>query len=222
MAYQGSSATMSVPLPGRSAPAVRGGAEAASDDEALMLSYCAGNTRAFETLYRRHKEGLFRYLQHMCGDREAARDLFQEVWRKVIASRERYQARAQFRAFLFSVAHNCAMDHFRRRSRQPLHAAEDVEHFSEQLVTAEHQRPEAQLGEVQLLADLQRALNELPLEQRAVFILHEESGLNLEEISRMTGVAMETAKSRLRYAIGKLRRALQQHHPKLLRSSMPT
>ena len=203
-------------------PAVRKAAELASDDESLMLRYCAGDTRAFEILYRRHKEGLYRYLQHVCGDREAARDLFQDVWRKLIASRERYQARAQFRAFLFSVAHNCAMDHFRRRTRQPLHAAEDVEQFSDQLVTAEHQRPEAQIGEVQLLTDLQRALNELPLEQRAVFILHEESGLNLEEISRMTGVAMETAKSRLRYAIGKLRRALQQHHPKLLRSSMPT
>lgn len=219
MAYQGSIPAMSVPLPGQSAPAARNSAD---DDEALMLRYCAGDARAFDTLYRRHKEGLYRYLQHLCGDREAARDLFQEVWRKVIASRERYQARAQFRGFLFSVAHNCAMDHFRRRTRQPLHAAEDVEQFSEELVSAEHQRPEVQAGEVQLLADLQRALQDLPLEQRAVFMLHEESGLNLEEISRITGVAMETAKSRLRYAIGKLRRALQQHHPKLRRSSMPT
>src|SRR5687768_6886636 len=202
MAYQGSIPAMSVPLPGQSAPAAHRSAE---DDEALMLRYCAGDARAFETLYRRHKEGLYRYLQHLCGDREAARDLFQEVWRKVIASRERYQARAQFRAFLFSVAHNCAMDHFRRRMHQPLHAAEDLEQFSEELVCAEHQRPEVQVGEVQLLADLQRALQDLPLEQRAVFMLHEESGLNLEEISRVTGVAMETAKSRLRYAIGKLR-----------------
>lgn len=203
-------------------PAARAAAEPANDDEALMLRYCAGDVRAFETLYRRHKEGLYRYLQHLCGDREAARDVFQDVWRKVVASRERYQARAQFRAFLFSVAHNCAMDHFRCRTRQPLHTAEDVEQVAEELVSAEHERPEIQVGEVQLLTDLQRALNELPLEQRAVFMLHEESGLSLEEISRMTGVAMETAKSRLRYAIGKLRRALQQHHPQPLRSSTPT
>src|SRR5687768_8007379 len=201
MAYQGSIPAMPVPLASQSAR----GADAANDDETLMLRYCGGDVRAFETLYRRHKEGLYRYLQHMCGEREAARDLFQEVWRKLIASRERYQARAQFRAFLFSVAHNCAMDHFRRRTRQPLHAAEDVEQLAEELVSAEHQRPEVQVGEVQLLADLQRALQDLPLEQRAVFMLHEESGLNLEEISRVTGVAMETAKSRLRYAIGKLR-----------------
>jgi RNA polymerase sigma-70 factor, ECF subfamily len=218
MAYRGSTAAMSVPVPSQSATDAR---STTADDEALMQRYSAGDVRAFETLYRRHKEGLYRYLQHLCGDREAARDLFQEVWRKVIASRERYQPRAQFRAFLFSVAHNCAMDFFRRRTRQPLHAAEDVEQFSEELICAEDQRPEVQVGEEQLLADLQRALQELPLEQRAVFMLHEESGLNLEEIGRMTGVAMETAKSRLRYAIGKLRRALQQHHPKH-RSSMPT
>jgi len=213
---------MSVPLQGQHAPVTLASAEDTSDDEALMLRYCAGDVHAFEILYRRHKQALYRYLQHVCGDREAARDLFQDVWRKVIASRERYQARAQFRSFLFSIAHNCSMDHFRRRRRQPLHVAEDVTLLAERLPTTDYDRPDAQFGEAQLLTDLQRALQELPLEQRAVFMLHEESGLNLEEISRMTGVAMETAKSRLRYAIGKLRRALQQHHPKLVRSSMPT
>ena len=187
-----------------------------------MLRYCTGDVHAFEILYGRYKQALYRYLQHLCGDREAARDVFQEVWRRVVANRQRYQPRAQFRSFLFSIAHNCGMDHFRKRQRQPLHAAEDVSLLAEQLVDTEQQRPEARLGEAQLLADLQQALQALPLEQRAVFVLHQESGLNLEEISGMTGVAMETAKSRLRYAIGKLRRALQQHHPKLLRSGLPT
>jgi RNA polymerase sigma-70 factor (ECF subfamily) len=194
----------------------------ADDDEALMLRYCAGDVHAFEILYRRYKQVLYRYLQHLCADREAARDVFQDVWRKVIANRERYQARAQFRSFLFSIAHNCGMDYFRRRQRQPLHVAEDVTLLAEQLIDTEQERPDVQVGEAQLLADLQQALQGLPMEQRAVFMLHQESGLDLEEISRMTGVAMETAKSRLRYAIAKLRRALQQHHPKRLRSSLPT
>jgi RNA polymerase sigma-70 factor (ECF subfamily) len=62
--------------------------------------------------------------------------------------------------------------------------------------------------------DFRRALEQLPAEQRDVFVLYEESGLTLEEIGRVTGVAMETAKSRLRYAVGKLRGALEQHRPR--------
>ncbi len=69
-------------------------------------------------------------------------------------------------------------------------------------------------------SDFRRALAELPAEQRDVFVLYEESGLTLEEIGRVTGVAMETAKSRLRYAVGKLRTALRQHRPRQFEPSV--
>src|SRR5262245_2136467 len=89
-----------------------------NDDSALMLRYRDGDVRAFETLYARHKGGLYRYLQRLCRQRETVNDLFQEVWSKVIASRGRYEVRAQFTTFLFHIAHNCAMDYFRRSERQ--------------------------------------------------------------------------------------------------------
>ena len=195
-------------------------AVAITDDATLMLRYRDGDARAFELLYERHKGPLYRYLQRMCGRREVADDLFQEVWSKVIASRSRYEARAQFNTFLFRIAHNCAVDYFRRSRRPQENAAQDVDEIAEEIGAAEHERPDAALSEAQVRSDFRRALAELPPEQRDVFVLYEESGLTLEEIGRITGVAMETAKSRLRYAVGKLRTALRQHRPRQLEPSV--
>ena len=195
-------------------------AVAATDDATLMLRYRDGDARAFEILYERHKGPLYRYLQRMCGRREVADDLFQEVWSKVIASRGRYEARAQFNTFLFRIAHNCAVDHFRRSGRPHEGAAQDIDDVAEQIGGAEHEQPDAALSEAQVRQDFRRALEQLPAEQRDVFVLYEESGLTLEEIGRITGVAMETAKSRLRYAVGKLRGALKQHRPRQFEPSV--
>jgi RNA polymerase sigma-70 factor (ECF subfamily) len=211
--------------PGIAAPAgqdVAPAAAALTDDATLMLRYRAGDARAFEILYERHKGPLYRYLQRMCRSRETANDLFQEVWGKVIASRERYEVRAQFNTYLFRIAHNCAVDHFRRASRPQDRYAQDVEDVAAQIAGAVHERPDAELAHAQLQAAFRRALDQLPAEQRDVFVLYEETGLSLEEIGKVTGVAMETAKSRLRYALTKLRAALRQHEQPGLEPSMPT
>jgi len=204
-------------LDAASAPPV---AAAVPDDATLMLRYRKGDVRAFEILYDRHKGALYRYLQRLCRSPEMAHDLFQEVWSKVIASRERYEARAKFTTFLFHIAHNCAVDHFRRTGRPQEKLTQDVDALAEELSGPGHENPEEQLAESQLRADFRRALDELPAEQRDVFLLYEETGLGLEDIGRITGVAMETAKSRLRYALGKLRGALRQHQPTTVQSSV--
>jgi RNA polymerase sigma-70 factor (ECF subfamily) len=190
----------------------------APDDATLMLRYRKGDVRAFEMLYERHKGALYRYLQRLCRSPEVANDLFQEVWSKVIASRERYEVRAKFTTFLFHIAHNCAIDYFRRAGRPQEKGTQDVDALADELSGPSHESPEAALSEAQLRADFKRALDELPAEQRDVFLLYEESGLGLEDIGRITGVAMETAKSRLRYALGKLRGALRQHQSPTLSS----
>jgi RNA polymerase sigma-70 factor, ECF subfamily len=189
----------------------------AMDDTALMLRYRDGDVRAFEILYERHKAPLYRYLRRTCHSREVADDVFQEVWSKVIASRGRYEVRAQFNTFLFRIAHNCAIDHFRRAGRRQESGAPSADELAEQLGDAEHERPDAALSESELRSDFRRALDQLPPEQRDVFVLYEESGLSLEDIGKVTGVAMETAKSRLRYALTKLRGALEQHRPARLK-----
>ena len=179
------------------------------DDAALMLRYAQGDLSAFTRLYERHKGALYRYLLRQTREPAASDDLFQEVWSRVIASRERYEPRAKFSTFLFSIAHNCFIDHCRRAGTSPTARAEaldDETHAA--LVDAAHRGPERQAESAQLAARLRAALERLPAEQREVFVLHEEAGLNLEEIGELTGVGMETAKSRLRYALGKLRQSL--------------
>ncbi len=180
----------------------------ANDDGELMLRYRDGDARAFEILYARHKGALYRYLQRMCKEREVANDLFQEVWSRVIASRDRYEVRAQFTTFLFQIAHNCAIDYFRRFERQRTNQTDDVAELQDRLPGAESERPDARAAESELRAAFKQALQRLPDEQRQTFVLREESGLSLEEIGKVTGVTMETAKSRLRYALAKLRSTL--------------
>jgi RNA polymerase sigma-70 factor (ECF subfamily) len=139
----------------------------------------------------------------------AAADLFQEVWSHLIATRARYEPRAKFATFLFHIAHNCAIDFFRRdlhrRSAIPAH---DSDSFLEAEVP-EHQRPDRVAEFVEQQSALLAAVTALPQEQREAFLLREETGLSVEEIARITDVPVETAKSRLRYAVRKLKNSLQ-------------
>jgi len=177
-----------------------------------MLRYARGELQAFEMLYARHRGVLYRYLLRHLHDAEAAADLFQEVWSKVIAHRARYEPRAKFRTYLFHIAHNCCMDHHRRAAVRPQSAAIPETSLDDdpcaQLPAPERDLPEEHAARAQLAARYRLALATLPREQRDVFLLCEQSGLTLEEVAAITGVGTETAKSRLRYALAKLRRAL--------------
>jgi RNA polymerase sigma-70 factor, ECF subfamily len=176
------------------------------DDRELMLRYAQGDTRAFEALYGRHRQPLYRYLVRLSGDTATAQDLFQEVWLRVIASRNRYEPRAPFAPFLFRIAYNCCVDHGRRRrTRAEIPQSEPQEWLSRAPASTE---PDSAAANAQLRARLQAAVAALPAEQRDVFLLYEESGLSLEQIASITDVPTETAKSRLRYAVNKLRSAL--------------
>jgi RNA polymerase sigma-70 factor (ECF subfamily) len=183
--------------------------DAVSDDEdaQLMLAYARGEMRAFETLYSRHRAALYRYLVRQARDPEIANDLFQEVWSRVIVNRGRYEARAKFRTFLFTLAHNCFIDHCRRAKSRP--GGSSIEEAdAADLLTDDDARPEYELERAETSRRYRAALATLPQEQRDVYLLHEESDLSLEEIARVTGVGTETAKSRLRYAVGKLKAAM--------------
>jgi RNA polymerase sigma-70 factor (ECF subfamily) len=181
-----------------------------SDDEdaQLMLAYAGGEMRAFETLYSRHRAALYRYLVRQARDGEVANDLFQEVWSRVIANRARYEPRAKFRTFLFTLAYNCFIDHCRRTKARPAGTGIEDADAADLLPADEDGRPEAVLQRDECSQRYRAALATLPPEQRDVYLLHEESELSLEEIARVTGVGAETAKSRLRYAVGKLKAAL--------------
>ncbi len=176
------------------------------DDSSLMLRYARGDLRAFESLYRRHRGPLYRYLARHTRHTETASDLFQEVWSKVIMSRERYEPRAQFRTFLYRIAHNCFIDHCRRASVRN-ESSGVADGWESALPGPEQDRPDTRLEQAQLTTRYRAALKTLPADQRDVFLLY-QSGLSLDEIAAISAVGMETAKSRLRHAVAKLRATL--------------
>jgi RNA polymerase sigma-70 factor, ECF subfamily len=190
--------------------------ELLDEDAQLMLRYQAGDERAFELLYAKHKTGLYRYLLRKVRHVALATDLFQDVWLRVIATRGRYAPRAKFATFLFHIGHNCAIDHFRRQRSSRIEANTEMQ--IQESAAPWYERPEAVAEYDEQRAAFAAALERLPEEQREAFVLHEESGLDVAEIAQITGVGVETAKSRLRYAIGKLRRALAHSQPQAARA----
>jgi len=175
------------------------------EDSALMLRYRDGDVAAFEALYKRHNDALYRYLLRLCRRRDSAEDIFQEVWGKIIKARENYRPTAKFTTFLYRVAHNCFIDHIRRNKRHM--QTVDVEPDNQ---PDPGDSPETHTERSLARRRLHHALRHLPDEQRDVFLLHEEAGLNLDQIASVTGVNRETAKSRLRYAVNKLRAAIDE------------
>lgn len=178
---------------------------AADADALLMRRYRAGDPRAFDMLYRRHRAGLYRFIAQIAGSQADADEIFQDVWMAVIRGAHRYEPQARFITYLFAIAHKRTADRFRaqfRRPMQPLEEAEDVESGS-------HETPLAVAFNAELARALKDAIAALPVLQREAFLMQAEAGLTIEEIAEATQTARETVKSRLRYANKKLRAALE-------------
>lgn len=170
-----------------------------------MLSYAAGDPRAFETLYARHRERLYRFLAAQLRDPALADELFQDTWQRVIAAREGWRPEAAFVTWLYRIARNLLADHWRARRHRPPAPADADERVAR---VAGDDSPEMTLSEFEQRRSLALALEELPDEQREVVLLRLQQELTLEQIGEITGVGRETVKSRLRYAMDKLRARL--------------
>lgn len=185
--------------------------EAVSADETLMLAFAAGDARAFETLYDRHALPVWRFVQRSVHDSALADDLVQDVWFSLIRQAPRYEPRARFRTWLFTLAHHRLVDHWRTHKA---HASLDADSdggaaWADMLAADSGFGPVRQLQSREQAQALLDALAALPLPQREAFLLQAEGGLSLAEIAQATNVNTETAKSRLRYARERLRQALE-------------
>jgi RNA polymerase sigma-70 factor (ECF subfamily) len=181
-------------------------------DEALMCAYRDGDGTAFEVLFRRHRAPLYRYLLRQCGG-GVAEELSQDCWSKVIRARSNYTVSAKFSTWLFRIAHNRLIDHFRAHERTALASYDDAEALDTVLASVPdlpERRPDALLDRKQLGKRLLQAIARLPAPQRESFLLHVEGELSVEDIGNATGVGRETAKSRLRYALAALRTSLRE------------
>jgi RNA polymerase sigma factor (sigma-70 family) len=178
------------------------------DDAQLLRAHGAGDERAFAQLYDRYDRSCFQFIRRMLGaaHADAAEDLHQETWLAVARNAAQFDPRkASFAAWLFTIARRKVLDHLRRRRVALVGMDKDDGAMS---VRDPGPSPAQQLESRQLAQRLAAAVEALPEEQRDVFVLFADAGLSLEEIAQVTGVVQETAKSRLRYARGRLRQAL--------------
>ncbi|HET9976336.1 MAG TPA: sigma-70 family RNA polymerase sigma factor [Burkholderiaceae bacterium] len=199
------------------------------DDAALMRAYAAGDARAFERLYARHSGALYRFVRRLLG-REAGTqcdEVFQDIWLRVVRARERWSPQgATFRTWLFTLAHHRAIDVLRRSGREvSTGAADDDEAEREPWQPAPASEawrdwPAAPSSNVEDSSFWRAAgqrlldcLDGLPAVQRSAFLLHHEDGLAVDELARTLDVGFETAKSRLRYAMSKLRACMGAYLP---------
>lgn len=179
-------------------------------DEQLMRAFQQGDAAAFDTLYARYRGTLFRFLVRQAGSTATGEDLYQEVWLTLIRQRERWQESASLKTFLFRIAHSRLADHYRAQGRRGAGRSvslddDDSLPLADACVLAQ---PEGALAAHATAQALRRCLDALPAVQREAFLFSEEAGFSLGEIAAITEVAAEAVKSRIRYAIAKLRQCL--------------
>jgi RNA polymerase sigma-70 factor (ECF subfamily) len=185
--------------------------EARPSDEDLMLRFSGGDAAAFDALYARHRGSVFRYLLRQCRNQAAAEELFQDVWMNLVQARTRYRVEAKFTTYLYTLAHNRLMDHFRRGKGLELVSLDQEESDPPELPASSAVQPERAAQSRQQARRLMELLAALPAAQREVFLMYEEGGLSLEQIAAATGANREAVKSRLRYALAKLRDGMKEH-----------
>ena len=180
-------------------------------DEELMRAWQRGDATAFETLYRRYRGTLYRFLVRQAGAATAGEELYQDVWMTLVRRRDDWTPSAALKTYLYRIAHSRLVDFYRSRARgeRALDVSIDADDAPELADTCELSRTEAGWERATTADAVHRCLETLPAAQREAFLLKEESELGLAEIAAITGAESETIKSRVRYAIAKLRRCLE-------------
>lgn len=192
--------------------------EAASSDEELMRAFQLGRAEAFARLVGRHRRGVFNFILRFTGEPQRAEDLLQETWLKVVRSAPEYRPTARFSTWLYSIARNQCIDHARKeRSRHcqsldaPVEGSDSASTLAESLADGRAAvDPEQVAHHARVRPLLERALGQLPLVQREVFLLRELQGAAFKEIAEATGTKEPTVKSRMRYALETLRRSMEE------------
>jgi len=193
---------------------------AAPGDEELLAAYAAGDARAFPQLYERHEKPVYRYFLRQGVAASIADDLLQETWFAVIRNASRFEPRAKFTTWLYTIARSKLVDHW--RGRDPALSLDEAANDPRadpgagpdaaaelQIDAGEAHRPDVQASSRAQLRAFVDAVEALPAAQREAFLLQVEGGLSLEEIARVTDCGQETVKSRLRYAMTRLRSAME-------------
>lgn len=182
-------------------------------DEELAIMYVDGDNKAFDLLLSRNQEKLFTYILFVVRDREMANDMFQETFFKVVSRLQqgRYIANGKFSAWLMRIAHNVIMDWYRQQRAQNIVDAPKENDLSNVGSTLLESSREGELVNNQVMEDVRRMMSHLPASQREVVFMRFYQQMSFKEIAEATGVSINTALGRMRYAILNLRRMTREH-----------
>ena len=182
-------------------------------DEELAIMYVDGDNKAFDLLLSRNQEKLFTYILFVVRDREMANDMFQETFFKVVSRLQqgKYIANSKFSAWLMRIAHNVIMDWYRQQRAQNIVDAPKENDLSNVGSTLLESSREGELVNNQVMEDVRRMMSHLPASQREVVFMRFYQQMSFKEIAEATGVSINTALGRMRYAILNLRRMTREH-----------
>ena len=188
-----------------------------SSDARLISFYLDGNEKALEFLIRRHQQRIFNFIFSKVLDRETAEDIFQDTFIKVVKTLKNgvYNEEGKFLPWVMRISHNLIIDHFRRSNRIPaLETKEDFDIF--QMIGDGSLNVESLLVNDQIVADLQRLVQELPDDQKEVLQMRLYRDMSFKEIAEQTKVSINTALGRMRYAIINLRKLIEENNINLI------
>lgn len=182
-------------------------------DEELAIMYVDGDNKAFDLLLSRNQEKLFTYILFVVRDREMANDMFQETFFKVVSRLQqgKYIANGKFSAWLMRIAHNVIMDWYRQQRAQNIVDAPKENDLSNVGSTLLESSREGELVNNQVMEDVRRMMSHLPASQREVVFMRFYQQMSFKEIAEASGVSINTALGRMRYAILNLRRMTREH-----------
>ena len=184
-------------------------------DEELAMSYVSGNNMAFDLLLTRNQSNLFSYILFIVHDRDVANDLFQETFVKVITKLQqgKYTTTGKFSAWIIRIAHNVIMDWYRsQKSGKVIEFANDNDLSNISNTNVLDATIESKFVNEQILCDVKKMMNYLPVTQREVIFMRFYQDLSFKEIATLTNVSINTALGRMRYAVMNLRRMAQNHN----------
>lgn len=173
-------------------------------DEKLIRAYRTGNNRAFEILLKRYEKPLFAFIFRFVGDKQTAEDLFQQVWLKILGGFDSYVEKGKFGSWLFGVAHNCCIDYLRSANvslRNDLSYEEGFDHFASETAT-----PDEIIIQDEERLWLEKAIGELPEDQKEVLLLRLYSNMTFKEIAKQLNCPLNTVLGRMHYAVAHLKK----------------
>lgn len=181
-------------------------------DEQLVAAYASGDNEAFDALLLRHKNRLFTYIVQMVRDRDLADDIFQETFVKAITTirQGRYSDFGKFSAWITRIARNLAIDSFRAEKSEATVSTDDTNFDVLNRRELSEETVEDAMIDLQIEHDVRRLVDELPEPQREVLMMRFYKNLSFKEIAEMTGVSINTALGRMRYAILNMRRLARE------------